>query len=189
VPVLHHPEAGLKGIVEDVANDLKKTRQTTHAKKEELIIALVNVEREMWRDALRPYGDIFDDIDAEHKAKTGNERKTYETFFFTDYFTDLPVVVLRSYLFAQVLSERDIKINDIIDIYTISELLPYSNLFVMDRNQHHRLMRLQRDYSQLFGHVDKNCSTSSFLKRAILDPVVALETFLREVCNLHNPLS
>jgi len=189
VSVLRHPAEGLKNVIANLTDELNKARQATHAAKEQLVSAFVNVEREMWKGALKPYEDILDNIDAERKVKTGGERRTYETFFCADYFTDLPVVVLRSYLFAYLLSERDAKPNDIIDIYAISELLPYSNLFVMDRDQHNRLMRLQRDYPPVFGHVDKSCSISSFLKKAILDPVVALETFLHEVGNLRGPLS
>lgn len=178
VPVLDHSVQGLKDLIGNLADELNQAKKIINTTKEGLVSTLVNTEREMWRDALRTYGDIFSETDREFKLQTGEERETYNSFFLTDYFTDLPAVVLRSYLFAYLMNERLVKPQDVIDIYTLSELLPYCNLFIMDRDQHNRLMSLQRDYPTGFGRLDQLCSISSFLKNCTLTPVSALSTFL-----------
>jgi hypothetical protein len=112
------------------------------------------------------------------EAKEEPEQK-YHRFFYTDYFSDLPFVVFKSYFLADIIAQREIKTQDVIDVHCIAELLPYSTLFILDRDQHNRLQRLCQRYPLLFSSVDKFCCTSSTLKAAGREPRSMLRSFLK----------
>jgi len=149
VPILNSLERGLKEATEELACNLNRFRTDPSVAKEDVVAHLVDVERQIWHKNLKLYDDLL-------RGKNTNQEDdiaykiTYDSFFLTDYFTDLPAVLLRSYLFAYVLNERALKPNDVIDIYTLSELAPYTTLYVMDNDQHARFKKLQRHYPALF---------------------------------------
>jgi len=112
---------GLRDVVDTMAVELNKLRNSPEARsKESLISELVHVDREAWRDILKIYGDILCE-------DTGSPVERYEEFFWTDFFTDLPAIVLSAYLLAYTLYERDFRKNDVVDIFTIAELLPITS--------------------------------------------------------------
>ncbi len=177
VPTLNSLERGLKKATEDLARELNLLRKDSSIIKEELIAGLVNVEREVCRNDLQFYGYLIEGKKTNQKGGIANER-TYDSFFLTDYFTNLPAVLLRSYLFAYVLNERALKPNDVIDIYTLSELAPYTTLYIMDKDQHARFKKLQRHYSGPFDRLEEMRCLSSNLKKSTVKPLGALCSFL-----------
>ncbi len=48
-------------------------------------------------------------------------------------------------MIATLLNTRDIKTNDIVNIYSISEIAPYSTLTIIDKDQHGRLSSLAKN--------------------------------------------
>ena len=137
---------GLRNIAATIASELNKLRNTPEAKsRESLVSGFVHVERETWRDILKIYGDILCE-------ETGSPTERYEGFFWTDFFTDLPTIVLPAYLVAYALYEKPIKINDIIDIFTLAELLPYVDLYITDKDLFNRFNRIVADYPKVFSH-------------------------------------
>lgn len=135
----------LKDIAKDIASKLNKVREHVFAKlknnkdrEEHLIMQIINVERHLWLDKLIPYKKI---------AFTRRFKEKYEEFFYTDYFTDLPSVVLRAYTLAYILKQREIKVQDVVDIYNISEIVPFVDLAVIDKDQHERLKQLKSKYT------------------------------------------
>ena len=178
VPVLGPPVSGLRFLVSRVADEINSAvGKFPLPGEEKLVPALVGVEREIWKDTLRAYGDLLTE---RHPwlAEPCKEEVSYEQFFFTDYFTDLPFVVLRSYLFAYVLKERPLRVQDVVDILCISEIVPYSMVYIVDRDQHNRIKQLQKHYPLLFGRLDEFCCIASFLESSAVSPTEALESFL-----------
>lgn len=143
---------GLHQMFENIAEEMRKLKEENSFKTEKYVGIFVDIERKFYKELLKIYGKMLefmiptsDDIDTK-------ERKIYESFFYTDYFTDIPAILYRCYFFAYALEKKDFKVNDVVDIYTISELLPFVDLFLMDKDQHNRFrMDLQRRYSEYFG--------------------------------------
>lgn len=184
VPVLDRPVHGLKNLIADLAVALTKAKDEAKAKRsgrEKLVAEFVAMERTKWQENLRAYKEAMDEIDRGYRKRTGLLRSTFNQFFYTDYFTDLPAITLQCYLFAQLLNERNqsspIKSNDVVDIYTISELMPYCALYVTDRDNHNRLRRIKAEYPKVFSWIDQKCLVMSTLDGASR-PMEALEAFL-----------
>ncbi len=171
VPILDSQQTGLKSLYSDLVRELNAVRGVAPESKESLVARFVDIERVVWKDTLKVYFDII----AEEKRIP---EEIYAEFYLTDYFTDLPFVVLRSYLLAYVFNEREIRIQDLVDIFTISTLMPYATLFIMDRDQHNRIRRLEKDYPVLFDRLDEFCYISSFLRCNSLSPRKALHSLL-----------
>ena len=88
-------------------------------------------------------------------------------FFGSEAFEDLPSIILHSYITGYVLHEKEISIQDLIDIYHISELLPYCTLFVTDKDQHRRLNDISRHRMAkgvLRQYLQYHCKVSSKLE-------------------------
>jgi len=159
---------GLGDIVGIIARELSKLRNHPEGRSEEsLVSGLVDVDREVWRDILKIYGDIL-------CKDTGSPVERYEEFFWTDFFTDLPAIVLSAYLLAYTLRGKDLRKNDVVDIFTIAELLPYASLYITDKELSGRFNRVARDYPEVFAHYQKNCQVVSGLDTS----TQALEEFL-----------
>lgn len=178
VPVLDHPTLDLRGWTEKLALEINRTRSEFRSRKELLAAALAEIQREVWKLTLRPYADfILAKVSAnypEPQALTGS----YDAFFRSHYFSELPFLVISSYFFGYVIGERLLSVNDIVDIYTMAELMPYTMLFTVDRDQHNRLHRLQKDYPSLFARLDQICLVSSTLRPEASSPRNALRSFL-----------
>ena len=84
----------------------------------------------------------------------------YKKFFKSDYFNKSPAIEIQIYMTAMLLNTRDIKTNDIVDIYSISEVAPYSSLTIIDKDQHRRLLSLAKLSSQ-FGNLLENVVIAS----------------------------
>jgi len=149
---------GLRDIVDTIAMELNKLRSSPEAKsKESLVSGLVHVDREAWRDILKIYGDILCE-------ETESPAERYEDFFWTDFFTDLPAIVLSAYLLAYTLYEKELRINDIVDIFTLAELLPYVALYITDRDLFARFNRVAHDYPEVFFRYQTRCQVISGLE-------------------------
>ena len=96
VPVLEGKNAGLKAIVDNLRNEMNNANAKYYGSKETLISIFVGLERHIWKDALRVYGEIL------NNGLFANAKKEnlYGNYFLTDYFSLLPCVVIRSSLFA-----------------------------------------------------------------------------------------
>lgn len=176
VPVLRSQENGLKEAVSYLARELNNARDGSNGGKGNMVAALVAVERDVCRTNLKVYGQLLEeDVNRKRLAIKG---RTYDRFFVTDYFTDLPAVMLQSYLFADVLKERNVKPQDVVDIYSLSELMPYTTIYIMDKDLHNRTKKLQQAYPKLFDRLDKMCYLSSYLRNSALSPEKALKDFL-----------
>lgn len=152
---------GLRNVVATIASELNKLRNTPEAKsKESLVSGFVHVERETWRDILKIYGDILCE-----ETRSSTER--YKEFFWTDFFTDLPAIVLSTYLVAYTLHEKTIKINDIIDIFTLAELLPYVDLYITDKEIFTRFNQVARHYPEVFSGYQTRCKVIAGLNASI----------------------
>jgi hypothetical protein len=182
VPILQPPkEADLKKICSVLTRKLNKTREQMSGRandmRKEFVAGLVAVARDIWNKQLRSYGQILNNELAAHQAGH-QDRRTYDRFFFTDYFTDLPAIMLESYLFAYLLAERAIKIQDVVDIFSISELIPYASVYTMDKDQHNRIKSIQKDYPMLFVRLDDMCFLASSLKNSNQTPIEAIGALL-----------
>lgn len=169
VPVLKHPENNLKGITENIANEMSGLRLKLKGNKENLISLWVHIERKFWMDELRLYWELL-----SQKQRPG---KSYEEFFYSDYFVDLPCIILRSYLFGYILNERNPRIQDIVDIYTISEVVPYTTLSILDKEQYNRFLRLKMHYPPLFTCLFESVCLGSFHDKS-QKPEKLLRSFL-----------
>lgn len=176
VPVIDPPKLRLKELVLDLANELNKLRDKIKCIEDSIPI-IIQVEREIWMGNLKDYWNFIPDF-------SGNKfnEKSYEEFFYSDYFSNLPSIVLISYLFGYILRERNLKSQDIVDIYAISELMPYTMLSILDKDQYNRLLLLKRDYPSLFSSLFENIFISSYHKEAP-NPEKALKSFLRWCLN------
>lgn len=174
VPVLEKKNTGLKAIVDNLRNEMNNANTKYYGRKETLISIFVGLERDVWKDALRVYGEIL------NNGLSANTKKEnlYDNYFLTDYFALLPFVVIKSSLFAYLLNERPIKPQDIVDIYSLAEIMPYSTLFIMDKDQHKRFKQIQKDYPMIFDRIDDLCFLSSYLKNNKYNPLEALQSFL-----------
>lgn len=174
VPVLEKKNTGLKAIVDNLRNEMNNAKTKYCGRKETLISIFVGLERDVWKDALRVYGEIL------NNGLSANTKKEnlYDNYFLTDYFALLPFVVIKSSLFAYLLNERPIKPQDIVDIYSLAEIMPYSTLFIMDKDQHKRFKQIQKDYPMIFDRIDDLCFLSSYLKNNKYNPLEALQSFL-----------
>ena len=124
--------------------------------------------------------------DPERKEEPAHK---YQRFFYTDYFSDLPFVIFKSYFLADIVAQREIKTQDVIDVHCIAELLPYSTLFILDKDQHNRLQRLCQRYPCLFSRIDEFCCTSSTLKTTGREPRAMLRSFLEYARSDHANLA
>lgn len=162
---------GLRVIVNTIAVELNELRGSPEARsKESLVAGLVHVDRETWRDILKIYGEILCE-------ETNSSLDRYEEFFWTDFFTDLPGIVLSSYLLAYAVHEKDLDASDIVDIFTIAELLPYVDLYITDRELSDRFDRVARDYPEVFCGCRARCPVISGLNTS----TQALEEFLERL--------
>lgn len=174
VPVLEKENTGLKALVDNLRNEMNNANAKYYGRKETLISIFVGLERDVWKDALRVYGEIL------NNGLFANTKKEnlYDDYFLTDYFALLPFVVIKSSLFAYLLNERPINSQDIVDIHSLAEIMPYSTLFIMDKDQHNRFKQIQKDCPMIFDRIDDLCFLSSYLKNNKYNPLEALQSFL-----------
>lgn len=172
VPILKLPKIDLKNIVNRFVCEMNKLINEIKKSKGICIPQFIQSERVNWMKALKVYWQLIPKFSKKYDPK-----KSYEEFFFSDYFTNLPSIVLRSYLFCYILREKSLKIQDVVDIYNISEVIPYTILSILDKDQHNRLLRLKKDYPQLFDELFKYVVVSSSHNKAF-DPDEALKSFL-----------
>ena len=173
VPILKPPKVNLKKIITHFVDEMNKLRKVIGRNKNIFISGLVQVERDIWMKELKLYWELIPEFSKKH-----NSTKSYEEFFYSDYFADLPSIILISYLFGYILKERKIKVQDVIDVYNISEAVPYTILSILDKDQYNRLLLLKRDYPQLFKNLFEYVYISSFHDKAP-NPERALESFLK----------
>lgn len=171
VPVLENRRQGLGDLVTEFKNQLNAAIEAETLDKRRLIGAFVQIEQKVWHHNFKAYGDILDNEDPTPGL-------TYDGYFQTDYFADLPAIILKSYWFAYLLNERRLKSNDVIDVYTIAELLPYSIFYTMDADQHARLKKLQNHYPPLFSCFDRMGCIASRWKYSEVEPMEALHSLL-----------
>lgn len=178
VSVLVKRSKGFKEITKNLAKELNRvrdnfpfsTREQRRESRESLIRGIIHVERDIWRQVLQSYREM----------ECGIERldfTIYEEFFLTDYFTDLPGVVMPSYLLAFCLSDRKLRPNDVVDVYSMTALLPYVDLYIADKEMHYKLRRVQQDYPMVFEKSSIHCNVVSGLDESIK----ALEEFLNKL--------
>ena len=170
-PVIGKGLQGLRGIVDVIEKELNKLQSAPEAKsRESLVSELIYINQETWRDILKIYGNILCE-------ETGSPPERYEEFFWTDFFTDLPAIVLSAYLLAYALHEKVLRANDIIDTLTTAELLPYVDLYIADRKLSARFDRVVRDYPEVFSHYKRRCRVISGLDAS----TQVLEKFLERL--------
>jgi len=174
VPVLR-PPIRLKDAATNLVFELKLARKNYRGPRKELVAVFVDIERGNWKTTLTPYCDAL--IEEQQGIDV---RSLYDEFFLTDYFTDLPYIMLGSYFLAYLFRERELSVQDLVDVFSLSELLPYTSLYVFDKDQHTRMRRLQRDYGPLFKRVDDACFISSTLLGST-NPKEALRSLLRSL--------
>jgi len=133
-PILEPIQKGLKELVDYFRDELNKLRSNIKGrKKRDLIISmLIDVELEFWKNTLKIYGDLLN---------LSNEE--YEQFFHMNYFRDLPSIVIRTYLFGDILRTNDVKTEDVVDVFNISEIVPYTAFSIIDGKQYERLSELK----------------------------------------------
>jgi hypothetical protein len=170
-PPFDTPAAGLRLWLTKYSRALNEGRaQDPPLTKERWTASVATVERDFWRDHLGVYGEVF----AEHYQ--GPER-TFDRFFDTDYFLDLPFVALKAYYLGDILGQRAIRPQDVADVYSLAELLPYTALYLMDTDQHHRLKTLSRRYPTLFANLEALTMVRSHLMSSE-NPMRALRSAL-----------
>jgi hypothetical protein len=173
-PPVDTPAVGLRSWVADFAVALNADKaENPRSTKESWCFSVAWIERNFWSDRLKSYGEILG-------KWYNNEDRTYERFFSTDYFLDLPFVVLKAYYLGDILGQRPVKPQDIVDVYSIAELLPYTSLYVMDNDQHDRWHNIFRRYPSLLSEFDVSTAIRSCLSRSE-DPRVALRSFLEGI--------
>lgn len=178
IPILKPPQANLKKLIQTLANELNIVRNNVkNITKEDIIPAIVQLEREIWREKLKIYWDMIPKF-----SKKCRIDKNYDEFFYSDYFTDLLSIILESYLLGYILKERKVKMQDIIDMANISELVPYTVLSLLDKDQYNRILVLQKDYPILFRDLFKYVYIASFHKESP-DPESSLSSFLLHCIN------
>jgi len=160
---------GLRGRIASIVDELNRARAGSQHGVKPLIAILADIKRSLWKHSLDAYSKVI--LPCYLDAK-------YERFFYTDYFSDLPFLVIKAYFLADILVQREIKIQDIIDIHCIAEIVPYSTLFILDADQHNRLCKLRRQYQFLFTKIENTCRVSSVLKSAASEPRSTLRSFL-----------
>ena len=167
------PPINPKKIITDLVYEVNKMRNETEWKNKGYFIStFVQIEREIWMKNLQIYWESISKLSKKH-----NPNKSYEEFFYSDYFTDLPHIILMSYLFGYILKEREIKIQDVIDIYNVSEIVPYTMLSIIDKDQYNRLLTLKKDYPFLFENLFRYVHIASYHNKAP-NPEITLKEFL-----------
>ncbi len=112
VPVLYPPETGLKYLTRNLQKEINKAKLKTNKNKELFISIFAQIERDFWKEYLEVYWKSMIDNDSKINNKNGKSKIKYENFFYTDYFSNLPFLVLKSYLLGYILNERDMKTQD-----------------------------------------------------------------------------
>jgi len=171
IPTLKPPDSHLKEITKTLTYELNKMRGEVRGNKEVFISGVIQVEREVWKREFKIYWDMISEFSKNFV------NKNYEEFFYSDYFCNLPSVVFQSYLLGYTLREREVKVNDIIDLNNISEFLPFTMLSILDKDQYNRLLMLKRDYPPLFKNIFEYVYIASYHHKAP-DPQRALKSFL-----------
>jgi hypothetical protein len=171
-PLLVPPSGGLKGLAEAYAKSLNDVR-AAQPKKHDKVATIADALRSLWAQELEPYWSVYE---REGVTLPTDARSQ---FFLSPYFEHLPAVILEVYLFATLLHEHDAEVNDVIDIQVISELLPYATLFVMDKDQHSRLRKAERQLPASFTRLERVCCVASGLGDP--KPKAALRSFLKWV--------
>jgi len=154
VPVLNPTDINLKDNIIKLTANINKSKKSSKTKAKSFVSAFVHIERKFWVKTLKSYWECL----IENSTK---QERSYEEFYYSDYYTDLPSIVLRCYLFGYILKERKLKVQDTIDVYNISEILPYTNLSIIDKDQYNRLIRLKRDFPPLFSSLFEYVKISS----------------------------
>lgn len=181
VPILQERSIGLRKLMNVLEEEINRAKKHSKFSKEKLVAILMDVQRRVWKFLLKYYRQLLKESQLFNTDNFHRQSRTYEKFFYTDYFTDLPSMVLGSYLFAYVIKERTIKVNDIVDIYNISEILPYTSLYIMDKDQHKRLKMLQKHWPIVFGGLEDLTVLSSSLKEAEIKPFEMLSSYLKSL--------
>lgn len=153
--VIGKEQLGLKNVVNIIANELNKLRYWSNP-----VGKFIDVYREVWRDILQPYGKIFCEEACAPKAR-------YEEFWFTNMYTDLPAICIPAYLFGMLSIIKQIYINDVVDIVTLSELLPFVHLYVTDKEMVHLCTRLRNKYPDVFDPYFRSCEIVSGLEPSV----------------------
>ena len=164
---------GLGSWVADFVAALNADRDDRPATtKETWTSGITVIERHVWRLALERYRDLL-------PPPAGADPRTFDRYFSTDYFLDIPVVTLKVYYLGDILGQRPLKRQDIIDVYSIGELLPYTSLYLMDKDQHDRLHKLMQRYPPLFGNLGNLTAVRSHWPHSE-DPWQAFRAFLSQ---------
>lgn len=178
VPVLDHTAVNPKKTADTLVCELNAVRNSLQGQKEELIGGIAEVEREIWRATLDPYWDILLQGVSGSREVREHSQAQYCSFFRSDFFSELPFVVISSYLLGYIMNERPVTVNDVVDVYSIAELMPFTALFMTDKDQHNRLRLLQKHYPVLFAQIDELCYISSVLGPESSHPRDVLRSFL-----------
>lgn len=153
--VIGKDQHGLKDIANVIAKELNKLRPSP-----EPMADLVDAYRKVWRDIIKPFGDVLCE-------QTQTTLAQYEEFWYTNYFSGLPAIVLQTYLFSHVVSKRTIKINDIVDIVTFAELFPYTDVYIADKELVQRFSEISQKFGTLFSAYSSYCRLVCGLKEGI----------------------
>ena len=89
VPILKAPKVNLKKIINDFVWEMNNLRNKIGKNKKIFISGLVQVEREIWMKKLKLYWELIPEF-----SKKDNSNKSYEEFFYSGYFTNLPSIIL-----------------------------------------------------------------------------------------------
>ena len=176
VPVIQNIKENLLQNFVYIKNELNFLKRKCKWSNKEWIVTIVSLERNYWRSTLKIYGDLLKSFRIPNY-----NNNLYEQFFYTDYFVDLPCIIFNSYFLGYILHERYVKIQDLVDVFTISELLPYCDLYVMDKDQHNRFIRLQKDYKGIFTYFYTRSRVISKWKKYGLDPNSELKDFIKDL--------
>ena len=173
VPVIKDKKVHLQDYFLYITKILNFLRNKYKWSNKEWIAKIVSLERKCWNDILERYGELLN-LYRIPNFNLGH----YKQFFYTDYFTNLPCIIFKSYFLGYILHERDLKIQDLVDVFTIFELLPYCDLYVMDKDQHNRFIKLQKDYKEIFNYFDFRTRIISKLNKSDLDLEIELKDFI-----------
>lgn len=169
VPILDSNKSNLKQLFNNITEEIIKAMSKFSGTKKELVSIFCKIELEVWKSILTDYREFLE---------KGKENQSYKDYFFTDFLVDLPSIVIRSYLFAYIANEKTITVQDVIDVYTISESMPFTVIFITDKAQHNRLKQLKKDFPKIFNFIEENSFVSSSLYTSRLNPLQALNCFL-----------
>lgn len=146
-------------------------------KPKDIIPSLVRSERKTDTDMFKVYHSCL-----KHDHDKGiiriKQDRNYRDFFFSDAYVDLPAIMIKYYSLAAILRQRKITINDILDVFTYSELAVYTNVYILDKAQHNNLLQLNRKFPSLFNRLLKNVRFESKNRCTPYDPVETIESYL-----------